>query len=66
MTGRRGGPKFVPRPFPGIYDPPGPNPEAVEVDSEPEEPRGLIADVPRIDPLRRRASVRIEDRSWLS
>lgn len=30
MTGKRGGPKFVPRPFPGIYDPPGPNPEAVE------------------------------------
>ncbi len=30
MTGRCGGPKFVPRPFPGIYDPPGPNPEVVE------------------------------------
>ncbi|MEZ4454078.1 MAG: hypothetical protein R3B09_31780 [Nannocystaceae bacterium] len=30
MTGKRGGPKFIPRPFPGIYDPPGPNPKAVE------------------------------------
>lgn len=30
MTGKRGGPKFIPRPFPGIYDPPGPNPGAIE------------------------------------